>query len=135
MSGLFLTEVGGRASIPSPWRGRSPFLSFRSHQSLPGGMPACGTLVLSSHKALLPSLHQVDCPETRRGTEADSVFCCPRTTPMCASAPYLWMVPTRGVTIRYPRDTIRIAIRGSRYDTYRDTCSNLHTIRIAIHGS
>ena len=41
----------------------------------------------------------------------------------------------RGVTIRYPRDTIRIAIRGSRYDTYRDTCSNLHTIRIAIHGS
>ena len=42
---------------------------------------------------------------------------------------------SRGVTIRYPRDTIRIAIRGSRYDTYRDTCSNLHTIRNAIHGS
>ena len=27
----------------------------------------------------------------------------------------------RGVTIRYPHDTIRIAILGSRYDTYRDT--------------
>ena len=24
--------------------------------------------------------------------------------------------------IRYPHDTIRIAILGSRYDTYRDTC-------------
>ena len=28
---------------------------------------------------------------------------------------------TRGVTIRYPHDTIRIAILESRYDTYRDT--------------
>ena len=28
----------------------------------------------------------------------------------------------RGVTIRYPHDTYRIAILGSRYDTYRDTC-------------
>ena len=28
----------------------------------------------------------------------------------------------RVVTIRYPHDTIRIAILGSRYDTYRDTC-------------
>ena len=27
----------------------------------------------------------------------------------------------RGVTIRYPHDTIRIAILESRYDTYRDT--------------
>ena len=31
-------------------------------------------------------------------------------------------VVTRVVTIRYPHDTIRIAILGSRYDTYRDTC-------------
>ena len=30
-------------------------------------------------------------------------------------------VLTRGVTIRYPHDTIRIAILESRYDTYRDT--------------
>ena len=30
-------------------------------------------------------------------------------------------VATRGVTIRYPHDTIRIAILESRYDTYRDT--------------
>ena len=29
---------------------------------------------------------------------------------------------SRVVTIRYPHDTIRIAILGSRYDTYRDTC-------------
>ena len=28
---------------------------------------------------------------------------------------------SRGVTIRYPHDTIRIAILESRYDTYRDT--------------
>ena len=28
---------------------------------------------------------------------------------------------TRVVTIRYPHDTIRIAILESRYDTYRDT--------------
>ena len=27
----------------------------------------------------------------------------------------------KGVTIRYPHDTIRIAILESRYDTYRDT--------------
>ena len=27
----------------------------------------------------------------------------------------------RGVTIRYPHDTIRIAILESRYDTYHDT--------------
>ena len=31
-------------------------------------------------------------------------------------------VVTRVVTIRYPHDAIRIAILGSRYDTYRDTC-------------
>ena len=31
-------------------------------------------------------------------------------------------IMTRVVTIRYPHDTIRIAILGSRYDTYRDTC-------------
>ena len=30
-------------------------------------------------------------------------------------------VTVRGVTIRYPHDTIRIAILESRYDTYRDT--------------
>ena len=30
-------------------------------------------------------------------------------------------VAIRGVTIRYPHDTIRIAILESRYDTYRDT--------------
>ena len=30
-------------------------------------------------------------------------------------------VSNRGVTIRYPHDTIRIAILESRYDTYRDT--------------
>ena len=30
-------------------------------------------------------------------------------------------VVSRGVTIRYPHDTIRIAILESRYDTYRDT--------------
>ena len=30
-------------------------------------------------------------------------------------------VYSRGVTIRYPHDTIRIAILESRYDTYRDT--------------
>ena len=30
-------------------------------------------------------------------------------------------VRNRGVTIRYPHDTIRIAILESRYDTYRDT--------------
>ena len=50
----------------------------------------------------------------------------------------------RGVTIRYPHDTIRIAIHGSRYDTYRDTWVTVRyvsrymghgTIRIAIHGS
>ena len=29
---------------------------------------------------------------------------------------------TRVVMIRYPHDTIRIAILGSRYDTYRDNC-------------
>ena len=41
-----------------------------------------------------------------------------------------------GVTrIWSPHDTIRIPIRGSRYDMYLDTCSNLHTICIAIHGS
>ena len=31
------------------------------------------------------------------------------------------LVISRGVTIRYPHDTIRIAILESRYDTYRDT--------------
>ena len=31
------------------------------------------------------------------------------------------VVKSRGVTIRYPHDTIRIAILESRYDTYRDT--------------
>ena len=30
-------------------------------------------------------------------------------------------ITVRGVTIRYPHDTIRIAILESRYDTYRDT--------------
>ena len=43
------------------------------------------------------------------------------------------------VTVRYVsrymgHGTIRIAIHGSRYDTYRDTCSNLHTIRIVIES-
>ena len=28
----------------------------------------------------------------------------------------------RVIMIRYPHDTIRIAILGSRYDTYHDTC-------------
>ena len=34
---------------------------------------------------------------------------------------YLFILISRGVTIRYPHDTIRIAILESRYDTYRDT--------------
>ena len=34
----------------------------------------------------------------------------------------LKIVMSRVVTIRYTHDTIRIAILGSRYDTYRDTC-------------
>ena len=38
-----------------------------------------------------------------------------------SSFPFVGRVPTRGVTIRYPHDTIRIAILESRYDTYRDT--------------
>ena len=34
---------------------------------------------------------------------------------------HLIIITVRGVTIRYPHDTIRIAILESRYDTYRDT--------------
>ena len=34
---------------------------------------------------------------------------------------FVCMLIIRGVTIRYPHDTIRIAIVESRYDTYRDT--------------
>ena len=51
----------------------------------------------------------------------------------CSISPTLWHLiynltvinlcvgSIRGVTIRYPHDTIRIAILESRYDTYRDT--------------
>ena len=35
--------------------------------------------------------------------------------------PNIFTTITRGVTIRYTHDTIRIAILESRYDTYRDT--------------
>ena len=44
----------------------------------------------------------------------------------------------RGGYRQQPRDTIRIPIQGSRYDTCRDTCASRYmghdTIRIAIHG-
>ena len=48
----------------------------------------------------------------------------------------------RGETIRLPHDTIRIAIQGPRYDTYRDTHyalkikkeHDVSTILIALPG-
>ena len=48
-----------------------------------------------------------------------AIDCIEQTLPHCI----------RGVTIRYPDDTIRIAILGSRYDTYRDTFSKLRECR------
>ena len=42
---------------------------------------------------------------------------------------------TRVVTIRYPHDTIRIAILESRYDTYRDTSENRKMNQLITIGS
>ena len=48
----------------------------------------------------------------------------------------LYGVSTRVVKIRYPRDTIRIAILESRYEAYRDTYLNTQVaIRYAGHVS
>ena len=46
---------------------------------------------------------------------------CIRLFIMLDARPHAIHLRPRGVTIRYPHDTIRIAILESRYDTYRDT--------------
>ena len=48
------------------------------------------------------------------GQEIESIYNLGRASTMLG-------LLNRGVTIRYPHDTIRIAILESRYDTYRDT--------------
>ena len=60
---------------------------------------------------------------------------------VCVLAPKMinyWSPAARGGYRQQPRDTIRIPIQGSRYDTYRDTHASRYmghdTIRIAIHG-
>ena len=61
------------------------------------------------------------CDENERGAHSEKNAGCGNTREnKKREAKPKWLI-TRGVTIRYPHDTIRIAILESRYDTYRDT--------------